>query len=340
MRISRVFAALAGVVSTALAGLSIAELKNLAAQSRNNIIPLNDENYADLLNGERDYHLVLYLATDAPQINCALCREFKPDYETVAYSWRYEHPNGLSRAELAAVEDKEIPPKNIFFLSSDFMNSKKFFQIFGLDNIPKVFYFPPSAVNIANNFVSEKEDYQFFQGSHKALMFDWLEQVTGHKVNEHVPPDYAKIAINAVTTFSVALLLRKFNKQVIFALSSRTLWSGLSLVAVLLLTTGYMFNQIRGVPYVRELANGQVDYIIAGQQMQLGVETQIMSFIYGLLSLLIVVLWKRLPTIKSPSVHFFSVVIVSVMIFLAYSAMLCVFGHKGTGYPYRFVELF
>lgn len=320
------------LVTNVLAGFSNSELLGMAKSHRNKVITLNDQNYQEILGGPRDYHLFVLLTSDSPQINCALCREFKPDFEIVSNSWFKEHPQGVS-------VDEETP-KNIYFLSSEFMESRSFFEIFQLNNIPKVYYFPPSQSSSPKNFINEKLEYQFFSGEHKELVKNWITELTGNQINIFIPPDYSRIIINAVATFVLVVSLKIFHKQALAFISSRYLWSAFSLIAVLLLTTGYMFNQIRGVPYVRDLGNGNIQYIVPGQQNQFGVETQILSFIYGFLSLLVVVLIKKAPEIKSPSIQFITVGILTGLIFVFYSIYLSIFDMKGTGYPYKFMQFF
>ena len=60
---------------------------------------------------------------------------------------------------------------------------------------------------------------------------------------------------------------------------SRNLWAALSLLAVLLFTSGQMFNHIRKVPYVTADGRGGLTYFAGGFQNQLGMETQIVAAI-------------------------------------------------------------
>jgi oligosaccharyltransferase complex subunit gamma len=58
---------------------------------------------------------------------------------------------------------------------------------------------------------------------------------------------------------------------------NRNVWAALSLLAVLLFTSGHMFNHIRKVPYVAGDGRGGVSYIAGGFQNQFGMETQIIA---------------------------------------------------------------
>jgi oligosaccharyltransferase complex subunit gamma len=334
----RVILALFSIVSVGIAGLSKQELIHLQAKQGNKVIRVDSENYSNLLSGKKDYHLVLLLTSDSPQINCVLCNEFKPEFELVGSSWIKDHPQGLTEQELQ--QESEIPVKDVFFLLAEFMESKPLFQALKLNNIPKVYYFPPTNNTGANKYLEEFTDYVFMQGSHSQLLANWLSSKTGLQFNIYMPPDYSKIGKIAATTFFSVIIIVKFFNYFVKFLSSKLFWCSLSIISVLLLTTGYMFNEIRGVPYVNDHGDGRVDYFLPGQQQQYGVETNILSFVYGFLSLLVILLVKKVPQIKNSSVNLLAIVILSSLIFGFYSVLLSIFGLKGMGYPYKFINIF
>jgi oligosaccharyltransferase complex subunit gamma len=62
-------------------------------------------------------------------------------------------------------------------------------------------------------------------------------------------------------------------------LQNRNLWAAISLIAILLFTSGQMFNHIRKVPYVAGDGRGGISYFAGGFQNQFGMETQIVAAI-------------------------------------------------------------
>jgi len=58
---------------------------------------------------------------------------------------------------------------------------------------------------------------------------------------------------------------------------SRNVWAAISLISILLFTSGHMFNRIRGVPYVSGDGKGGISYFASGFQNQFGMETQIVA---------------------------------------------------------------
>jgi oligosaccharyltransferase complex subunit gamma len=62
-------------------------------------------------------------------------------------------------------------------------------------------------------------------------------------------------------------------------IQNRNVWAAASLLAVLLFTSGHMYNHIRKVPYVAGDGKGGVSYFAGGFQNQYGMETQIIACI-------------------------------------------------------------
>jgi oligosaccharyltransferase complex subunit gamma len=60
-------------------------------------------------------------------------------------------------------------------------------------------------------------------------------------------------------------------------LQSRNVWAAVSLISILLFTSGHMFNHIRKVPYVAGDGRGGISYFAGGFQNQYGMETQIVA---------------------------------------------------------------
>ena len=58
---------------------------------------------------------------------------------------------------------------------------------------------------------------------------------------------------------------------------NRNVWAAISLILVLLFTSGHMFNHIRKVPYVAGDGRGGVGYFAGGFSNQYGLETQIVA---------------------------------------------------------------
>ncbi len=62
-------------------------------------------------------------------------------------------------------------------------------------------------------------------------------------------------------------------------IQNRTVWAAITLISILLFTSGHMFNQIRQVPYITGDGKGGISYFASGFQNQNGLETQIVAAI-------------------------------------------------------------
>lgn len=58
---------------------------------------------------------------------------------------------------------------------------------------------------------------------------------------------------------------------------NRNVWAAISLILILLFTSGHMFNHIRKVPYVAGDGRGGISYFAGGFSNQYGLETQIVA---------------------------------------------------------------
>ena len=81
-------------------------------------------------------------------------------------------------------------------------------------------------------------------------------------------------------------------------IQNRNLWAGVSLIAILLFTSGHMFNHIRHVPYVSGDGHGGIQYFAGGFSNQFGMETQIVAAMYALLAFSTIALALKVPRIK------------------------------------------
>jgi oligosaccharyltransferase complex subunit gamma len=136
-------------------------------------------------------------------------------------------------------------------------------------------------------------------------------------------------------------------------IQNRNLWAGVSLIAILLFTSGHMFNHIRKVPYVSGDGKGGITYFAGGFSNQFGMETQIVaamcklanqypsilaaltkSLIDGLLSFATIALALKVPRMADPKSQQVAVFIWASVILGMYSFLLSVFRTKNGGYPF------
>lgn len=117
-------------------------------------------------------------------------------------------------------------------------------------------------------------------------------------------------------------------------IQNRNIWSAVILVAILLFTSGHMFNHIRKVPYIAQDGKGGISYFAQGFQNQFGLETQIVAAMYGLLSLATINLAVKAPRIANPNTQKIAIFAWAAVLLGTYSFLLSVFRWKNGGYPF------
>jgi len=129
-----------------------------------------------------------------------------------------------------------------------------------------------------------------FQRSHHALI--WHRPQTAEQVHtwisRQLPADAPKPAvyrpinwIKVISVTTAVLGVVTFGAvafpYVVPILQNRNLWAAVSLLGVLLFTSGHMFNHIRKTPYVSGDGKGGLNYFAGGFSNQFGLESQIVA---------------------------------------------------------------
>jgi len=153
------------------------------------------------------------------------------------------------------------------------------------------------------------------------------------------------VLLGAVTFVSVAW------PYILPIVQNRNLWAAISLIIVLLFTSGHMFNHIRKVPYVAGDGRGGMSYFAGGFSNQFGLETQIVAAMCkfwliaflkyevlistdGVLSFATIALALKVPRMADAKNQQVAVVLWGSVMFLMYSFLLSVFRIKNGGYPF------
>ncbi|KAL9108551.1 MAG: hypothetical protein Q9227_006637 [Pyrenula ochraceoflavens] len=321
MRFSKVLAAF--VLPLAASGALSAPEKFQKFHSRSQSstpLDLSDSTYDQLTSAPRDYIVGVLLTAQEAKYGCQICREFQPEWELIAKSWAKGDKNGESR---------------VLFGTLDFSKGKSTFQKMMLQTAPVLMLFQPT---VGPNAKADSQPIRYdFSGSPTAEQIHaWIGR---HLPDGSHPPlvrpvNYSRI----VTTITVALGLITFSTvawpYVKPVVRSRNLWAGISLIAVLLFTSGHMFNHIRKVPYIAGDGRGGISYFAGGFSNQYGMETQIIAAMYGVLSFATIALALKVPRIADPKSQQFMVFLWGMVIMGMYSFLLSVFRIKNGGYPF------
>lgn len=91
------------------------------------------------------------------------------------------------------------------------------------------------------------------------------------------PVNWLRWAASLVILLGFGTVMATASPYVLPIVQNRNIWASISLVSILLFTSGHMFNHIRKVPYVAGDGKGGISYFAAGFQTQFGLETQIIA---------------------------------------------------------------
>ncbi|KAK8056471.1 dolichyl-diphosphooligosaccharide-protein glycotransferase [Apiospora rasikravindrae] len=307
----------------------------------NTPVKLADSSYKKLTASPRDYSVTVLLTAMDPRFGCQLCREFQPEWDLLAKSWL----KGDKKAE-----------SRIIFSTLDFSDGRDTFisvcslfkpSIVRLGTNTIILVEPPNRTSaavlpptIGPHAVPGVEGPIRFDFTNGPLLADqvhaWLSRHLPDRPHPAVkrPVNYVAWAVGVVSTLGIAGALAKAGPYILPIAQNRNAWAAISLIGILMFTSGHMFNQIRKVPYVAGDGRGGISYFSSGFQNQLGMETQIIAFIYGLLSFSAIALIMKVPRVADAKKQQVWVLLWSAILFLLYSFLLSIFRIKNGGYPF------
>ncbi|RVX73469.1 hypothetical protein B0A52_03111 [Exophiala mesophila] len=292
----------------------------LAQQAVAAPIELDETAYAELTTAPRDYSLAVLLTARAPKYSCGICREFDTEWKILGSSWHRQDKTGQHR---------------VLFGTLDFDQGVNVFKQLQLQTAPVLLYFPPTVgPNAKSDPVPARFDFlgrQTAEGIH-----GWITRhlPAGDYPNVSRPINYGRIGATITVVIGVFTFLTVAYPYILPIIQNRNLWSGISLILILLFTSGHMFNHIRKTPYVAGNGRGGISYFAGGFQNQFGMETQIVAAMYALLAFGVINLALRVPRIKDSRTQQVAVIIWATVLFGMYSFLMRVFRIKNGGYPF------
>ncbi|KAL9128467.1 MAG: hypothetical protein Q9217_002871 [Psora testacea] len=285
-------------------------------------LKLDDAAYDDLTASPRNYSVAVLLTALEARFGCQLCRDFQPEWDLLSKSWVKGDKNGETR---------------ILYGTLDFTAGKGTFQRLMLQTAPVILLFPPTS-GPNGKPDSQPIRYDFTAGPQSAeQIYAWVNRhlPEGPKPAIRRPPNYVRI----VTVTTIILGLMSFFSvayaYVLPIIQNRNIWAAISLITILLFTSGHMFNHIRKVPYVVGDGKGGISYFAGGFSNQYGMETQVVAAIYGTLSFATIALALKVPRMSDPKKQQAAVFIWGAVMFGMYSFLLSVFRVKNGGYPFH-----
>ncbi|KAH6930517.1 hypothetical protein HPB50_014644 [Hyalomma asiaticum] len=256
------------------------------------VIRLNGEKFRHFIKtSPRNYSFIVMLTALSPQRQCSICRQANEEFQILANSWRYS----------SAYSNR------IFFGLVDFDEGSDVFNMLQQNSAPVFLHFPEKGK-------MKRADHHDIQRHVPLKRFGaeglarWIAERTDVHIRVFRPPNYSgTIALVILVALIGALLyMRRNNLDFLY---NKTSWGIAALCIVFAMTSGQMWNHIRGPPFMHKTQRG-VAYIHSSSGGQLIVETYIVIFlIMAIVGLLLVAVF--------------------------FSFLLSIFRSKAHGYPYR-----
>nr|XP_054353868.1 tumor suppressor candidate 3 isoform X1 [Pongo pygmaeus] len=286
--------------------------------SRRSIFRMNGDKFRKFIKAPpRNYSMIVMFTALQPQRQCSVCRQANEEYQILANSWRYS----------SAFCNK------LFFSMVDYDEGTDVFQQLNMNSAPTFMHFPPKGrPKRADTFDLQRIGFAAEQ------LAKWIADRTDVHIRVFRPPNYSgTIALALLVSLVGGLLyLRRNNLEFIY---NKTGWAMVSLCIVFAMTSGQMWNHIRGPPYAHKNPhNGQVSYIHGSSQAQFVAESHIILVLNAAITMGMVLL-NEAATSKGDVGKRRIICLVGLgLVVFFFSFLLSIFRSKYHGYPYRYLS--
>ncbi|KAJ1721660.1 oligosaccharyl transferase subunit ost3/OST6 [Coemansia erecta] len=272
----------------------------------------------------KDYSVVVQLTALSPKYKCGPCKSIDASLRAVSRGWKDQaNKNG----------------RDIVFASLDVEDGEELFQQMKIDNIPRVMIFPASKGPHAFANPSPREMSLSPRTSSVSGMASKLSELFGIEIKAHVPVDYARYLMNAASAAAALYALYLVYKHINLRTLGRNVWAIASILFVLLMTSGFMWNRINSPPYMGQTRSGDVILFAPVNNQQYGVETQIVAVSYAVCAMCVVALVRHVPKIQNTDQRNFVTFMFVVALIMTFSYLNSVFRMKMPAYPFRMLLL-
>ena len=294
----------------------VQQLTELSA--RRPIVRLNGAKFKNLVGSRshpRNYSVVVMLTALSSQRQCQVCRQAHDEYAIVANSWRYM-PDFSNK---------------LFFAMVDYDEGADVFNLLGLNSAPVFLFFSDKKTSIK---AAEQMDIQRV-GFSADMISRWIQEKSDISIRVLRPPNYSGTFALIILFALVASLLYMKRNNLDF-LYNRSSWGLLAVFTVLAMTSGQMWNHIRGPPLMHRTQKG-VSYIHHSSSGQFVIETYIIILLNGTISLGIFLMNEGMRGKADPKRRRVMAVAGLCLTAVFFSLLLSIFKGKAHGYPYSFL---
>lgn len=264
----------------------------------------------------RNYSFIVMLTALSPHRQCVVCRHAYDEFQLVANSWRYSQITTTNK---------------LFFGMVDFDEGPDVFSSLGMNSAPVFMHFPEKGK-------PKKGDQMDIQriGFQAETIARWIAERTDIQIRVFRPPNYSG-TIALVILFALIAALLYMRRNNLDFLYNKTSWGLAALCIVFAMTSGQMWNHIRGPPFMHRSSRGSVGYIHGSSGGQFIVETYIVIVLNIAIVIGMILLHEAAASKADSKKRKIMAVIGLAIVAIFFSLLLSVFRMKAQGYPYSFL---
>ncbi|XP_071125846.1 dolichyl-diphosphooligosaccharide--protein glycosyltransferase subunit TUSC3-like [Mytilus edulis] len=285
--------------------------------NKKSVIKFNGDKFKQYVRtAPRNYSVIVMLTALQPKRQCSVCKQANEEYVILANSWRYSQQYS----------------NKLFFAMVDYDDGADVFSQLKTNTAPVFMHFPEKGKTKKGDTLDINR-----VGFSAEAIAKWVQERTDVQIRIFRPPNYSGTLALALLFALIGglLYLKRNNLEFIY---NKTFWGIGALVIIFAMTSGQMWNHIRGPPVMhKNPQTGQINYIHGSSQGQFVAET----YIVFLLNAAVVggfIMLNEANNIKGDSGKRRIIALVGLgLVAFFFSLLLSVFRSKYQGYPYSFL---
>ncbi|KAK3099792.1 hypothetical protein FSP39_009717 [Pinctada imbricata] len=296
--------------------------------NKKSVIKLNGDKFKQYLKtSPRNYSVILMLTALQPQRQCSVCKQANDEYQILANSWRQANDEYQILANSWRYSQQYA--NRLFFAMVDYDDGPDVFSSMKINTAPVFMHFPPKGKPKKGDTLDIHR-----VGFAAEQIAKWVGERTDIQIRVFRPPNYSGTLALALLFALVGglLYLKRNNLEFLY---NKTFWGVGSLFIIFAMTSGQMWNHIRGPPVMhKNPQTGQINYIHGSSQGQFIAETYIV-FILNAAVVAGFVLLNEANNQKGDAGKKKVLSLVGLgCVAIFFSLLLSVFRSKYQGYPY------
>jgi hypothetical protein len=285
---------------------------------RRPIIRLNGEKFRKFIGKDslpRNYSFIVVMTALSPQRACQICRQAYDEFLITANSYQLS-PHGQS--------------KRLYFGLVDYDEGSDVFNSLNINSAPCFLYFgEKTSVTKPDELNIQRLGYS------SDVIARWIAEKTGMQIKIIRPPNlFVPIVLGFFCLILAGILYLSRNSLTL--VFNRNIWAFSAVALVLLMTSGQMWNHIRGAPLMQR-GRTQNTYIHSSSSGQFVIETYMVIVINAGIAIGIVLMTDGLRSGERADLKRKKLMarVGFGMLIVFFSLLLSIFRQKSYGYPYR-----